>query len=558
MQRRSVSAGWGGDRHSERGEECINATAAGHRTGFFTSSRMTPWRWFASTDDARGGGAATTDPMRSAVAAEFFLRKVTAMVVVFLLGIAVALTLMAVPLYRARRATWRAEEQRQQFAQDRQLVVDFMHHMVEALGEGAARAELPQKIVHAAILCSGALSACLFERTGDGEMRSVAVEGLFPPHRPVPPAVREKLATRARFIEQVLKSETFPENEGIVGEVWRTGRGQLVADAVSDPRIVRHDDPALMVRSVIAVPLRFRERFFGVLAVANSADGEPFTQNDFSLMQSLAEQAALALHSAELLDFQIEKKQIDLDLSVASGIQQMLLPRDLPRFPGLEVDARYQAAQKISGDFYDVFPLAGRRLGVAVADVSGKGIPASLLMAICRTNLRQIAPRHESPAEALKELNRALAADVKRGTFITLLYAVIDPARDEVTLARAGHELPLISRPDAAAGSRGEFVGSDGMPLGMVSDEIFAGAIRDRTEAFRPGNVLVLYTDGLTEAPNGDDKEFAGSRLADAVRRLQGKDAREINDGIMESVDRFAGEAAQRDDLTLVTVRRVA
>ncbi len=480
------------------------------------------------------------------------------MVLFLLIGLLVGILGMLFPLARARRELDRVAEDKQRVTQERQLVVDFMHHMVEALGEGLSRQELQQRIVHAAILCSGALSACLFERSQDGQMRSAAVEGLFPPHRPLPPALRGKASTRARFIEQVLKAENFPDTEGIVGAVVQTGQGQLLADAATDPRVVVHDDPALKVRSVIAVPLRFRDRFFGVLAVANSVGGEPFTQTDFSLMQSLAEQAALALHNAEFLHFQIEKKQLDLDLSLASGIQQMLLPREAPRLGGLDLDARYLPAQKVSGDFYDLFALSETRLGVAVADVSGKGIPASLLMAICRTNLRQIALRHVSPAETLKELNRAMGGDMQRGMFITMLYAVVDTSKGAVTLARAGHELPLISRPNAATGvALGEFVGSEGMPLGMVPDEIFSAVIADRTEAFLPGDTLVLYTDGLTEAPNEDDKEFSGARLADAVRALHLRSAREINDGLLESLQRFTGTTLLRDDLTLVTVKRV-
>jgi len=479
------------------------------------------------------------------------------MFLVLIAGIVLGALAMLLPVYRSRRLADRLEEEKQQVTQERQLVVDFMHHMVEALGEGLTREALLQRIVHAAILCSGALSACLFERTEDRKMRSAAVEGLFPPHRPLPVALREKLATRARFIEQVLRSESFPDTEGIVGAVVQTGRGQLIADAGADQRVVIHEDPALRVRSLIAVPLQFRDKFFGVLAVANSADGEPFTQTDFSLMQSLAEQAALALHNAEFLNFQLEKRQLDLDLSLASGIQQMLLPKAPPQIPGLDLDARYTPAQKVSGDFYDLFALPGNRLGVAVADVSGKGIPASLLMAMCRTDLRQIAPRHESPARTLAELNRTLGGDL-RGMFITILYAVIDPARGEVTFARAGHELPLFSRRDPGTGlPRGEYVGSEGMPVGLVPDEIFSAVIADRTEPFGPGDALVLYTDGLTEAPNDEDKEFSNARLADAVRALHARNARELNDGILETVHRFAGSVPLRDDLTLVTVKRV-
>jgi sigma-B regulation protein RsbU (phosphoserine phosphatase) len=465
---------------------------------------------------------------------------------------------LLVVIVRQRRAVDRAEEDRQQMQQERERVVDFMHHMVEALGEGLTRQELLQRIVHASILCSGALSACIFERTERNTLRAVAVEGLFPPHRPLSDQAKSKLTTRAKFIEQVLTSEEFPVGDGIVGRVALSRRGELLADAAVDPNIVKHDDPALAVRSVIAVPLAFRDRFFGVLAVTNPVDDQPFSPADFTLVASLAEQAALALHNAEFLHLQLEKKQLDLDLALASSIQQMLLPRAAPSVAGLDLAARYSPSQKIGGDLYDLIPLASTRLGVVVADVSGKGIPASLLMAICRTNLRQIAPRYASPARALVELNRVLGEDMHSGLFVTMLYAVIDTATNTVTFARAGHELPLIARQDQVSGVyTTEFVGSEGMPLGLVPDQMFSSIIADRIEAFGPGDVCVLYTDGITEAPNEDLKEFSGARLADTVRLLRNRPAAEINNGVLDAVNRFAGSGAQRDDLTLVTVKRL-
>lgn len=475
-----------------------------------------------------------------------------------LIGLLAGFGVMLFPFTRTRREADRAEEENQKLAQDRQRLFDFMHLMTEAMGEGLSRQELRQRIVHASILCTGALSAAIFEQTERATMRGVAVEGLFPPHRPLTDAAKGKLTTRAKFIEQVLQSEEFPIGEGMVGRVARTRQGELLADAAADPGIVRHDDPALAVRSVIAVPLVFRDRFFGVLAVANPAGEQLFNAADFTLMQSLAEQAALSLHNMELLHLQIEKKQLDLDLSIASGIQQMLLPRGDTRVAGLELDARYAPAQRVGGDLYDIFRLSDTRVGIVAADVSGKGIPASLLMAICRTSLHQIAPRHASPAQALSELNRALAEHMQEGFYITMVYAIVDVAAGQVTIARAGHELPLLARRDATVGGcAAGFVESEGMALGMVPDEIFSAVIQDRTEPFGPGDVLVLYTDGLTEAPNETDKEFSGARLADVVRRLHGRTPREINDGIQEAVQRFAGETPQRDDFTLLTVARV-
>ncbi len=464
---------------------------------------------------------------------------------------------LCLALYRLGRVSDLREEQRSQATLDRQRVLEFMHLMAEALGEGLSRQELHQRIVHASILCTGALSACIFERTDANTMRSVAVEGLFPPHRPLPDHVKAKLITRAKFIEQVLRSEEFPVGEGIAGRVAETGRGEFVADAARDPRIVRHEDPNLVVRSVIAVPMSFRKRFFGVLAVANPVERRLFTESDFTLMQSLAEQAAVALSNTETLSVQIERKQLDLDLSIASGIQQMLLPAQSAVFPGLDLDARYAPAQRVGGDLFDIIVLSPHRLGVAVADVSGKGIAASLYMAVCRTNLRQIAPRHISPAQVLVNLNRTMAADIQGDLYVTMLYAVIDTVSNTVTFARGGHELPLFARREPATGAYlTHLVRSEGMPLGMVPDDLFSSAIEDRLEPFYPGDMMVLYTDGVTEAPNAEEKEFSSARLADVVRALHTRTAREINDGILESVRRFTGETVQRDDLTLVTVKR--
>jgi phosphoserine phosphatase RsbU/P len=480
------------------------------------------------------------------------------MISALIFGSIIGGALMMAPLTRLKRRLAAAEEGRLQMAEDRRRVIEFMHLMAEALGEGLTLQELRQRIVHASILCTGALSACIFEETPNRTMRGVAVEGLFPPHRPIPESAASHLTSRAKFIEQVLKSEEFPVGEGIVGRVAQTGKGELIADALADPRVVKHDDPALAIRSVIAVPLTFRSRFFGVLAVTNPADDKAFTEVEFSLLQSLAEQAALSLHNAEFLNLQIERKQLDMDLSLASGIQQMLLPRKTASIAGLDLAANYIPAQKVGGDLYDVIELPGGLLGVVVADVSGKGIPASLLMAITRTNLRQIAPRHTSPAGALTELNRTIAADIQSGLYVTILYAVIDAARGTVTFARAGHELPLIARRDPVSGAYlTQFSGSEGMPIGMVPDELFAEVISDKTEPFAQGDLLVLYTDGVTEAPNEDEKEFSGARLADAVRMLYTKSAADMNAGILESVRRFTGDVPQRDDFTLVTVKRL-
>jgi len=465
-------------------------------------------------------------------------------------------TLVYAFYWRARRRAVRAEEEKTSLLEERQIVLDYMHTMVDAVGERLSRDELFQRIVHASILSTGALSACIFEKGADDMMRGVAAEGLFPPHRPIPDTQRMEMGSRAKFIAQVLRSESFPVGEGIVGRVAATGRGELVTNAPSDARIVRHDDPALVVRSVIAAPIMVREKLIGVLCVCNAADGLPFTETDYSLVETLAEQAGLAVHNADFVALEVEKQRIDLDLTLASDVQQMLLPREMPLVPGLEIDARYMAAQKVGGDFYDVIPLGGGQLGVAVADVSGKGISASLLMAICRTQLRAIAPQHTSPAAVLAALNRALSADVRAGMYVTMTYAVIDAARSRFVFARAGHELPLVGWKRGGEFVQ-EFVGAEGMPLGLVDAEIFEAVIADREVAFPRDSMLVLFTDGLTEAPNEDGREFGGARLTDVLRAARDLPSAEINTAIMKAVSSFS-RGEPRDDFTLLTIKHRA
>ncbi len=476
----------------------------------------------------------------------------------FLLGGFLSAALVYAFYWRAQRDAARLEEEKQALLEERQIVIDYMHTMVDAVGERLPREELFQRIVHAAILSTGALSACIFEKGADNLMRGIAVEGLFPPHRPITDTQRMNLGTRAKFIEQVLKSEVFPVGEGLVGGVAATGRGELIAKASDDPRIVRHEDEALFVRSVIAAPIMVRKRMIGVLCVCNPSDARPFTETDYSLVEALAEQAGLAVHNADFLSLLVEKQRIDLDLALASDVQQMLLPRTMPVVPGLDLDARYLAAQKVSGDLYDVFALGQGRIGVAVADVSGKGISASLLMAICRTSLRQIAPGHGSPAHVLAELNRSLAGDMREGMYITMTYAIVDAVRNTVTLARAGHERPLLSCRDRVTGAFvSDFISSEGMPLGLVDSALFESVIEDKAVEFPPGSTLLLYTDGLTEAPNAEDKEYGTARLADALRAAHAGSAASINDYILQTVRDFSGSAGLRDDYTLLIVKRV-
>jgi len=458
--------------------------------------------------------------------------------------------------WHLRREMFALDEVNQRLHDDRTIVVGFMHDLIESIGQGISREALLQQVVGAAVGCTGAMSACIFDRTGSS-LRGVAMHGLFPPHRPLPESVRRKSSLRTEFLEQVLRAESFEVGEGLVGTVAQDGRGLLIPDAMEDPRIVVHEDPALQVRSVIVVPIRFRDQVIAVLAIVNRSDGMPFDEADFSLANALAEQAALAIQNLSLMDLQIERNRLEADLSLASNIQGMLLPSVFPSTPGLSVAALYEPAQKVGGDLYDLIRIDEFRYAVAVADVAGKGIPASLIMAITQSNLGHFARQSDSPLAAVRGLNEVICNETRKEMFVTLVYALVDLEAETLTVVRAGHEAPLLcSRADETAGARVETIKSRGMALGMVDDRIFTRSIEATTRPFRLGDVLLLFTDGIVEAANAKGEEFGGERLREVLLSAQRSNPEMINRQIRERVGQWSGSHDPDDDITLLCLKR--
>jgi len=455
---------------------------------------------------------------------------------------------------RWRKWALKLDEEQRAREREREIVLGFMHSYVEAVGEGVSREELYRIVAHSALASTGALSSCIFEVRGN-ELAAVAVEGLFPPQTPLPRGTSYQISTRARFIEGILRSQKIPSGKGLLGEVASTGEGVLLCDARDDPRLVHIDDPALAVRCMIAVPIRFKNKMIAVLAVANSADGGTFSGNDFSIAMGIAEQAALAVHNLELIEAQRAKSKMDVDLALASSIQSMLLPKKMPSTPTVDFSALYLPAQKVGGDLYDVFAIDENRYGVAVADVSGKGVAASLIMAICQSNLRHLARSGISPVRVLSGLNAIMREEMRRDMFVTMIYAIVDVAEETITIARAGHELPLMLRRNADGELVAEFLDSGGMALGMAREKIFDAAIEEKTYPFGKDEILVLYTDGITEAANRSGAQYGSERMAQSLDDFRDRASVEINERIFDRVLLFTEGSPQSDDVTMLTIK---
>lgn len=442
---------------------------------------------------------------------------------------------------------------------EKKIIVEFMHNLAVAIGEGVARKDLYQRIVHTAVMTTGAMSACVYEKRPNGKLQGVATEGLFPPQRKMRENLEEEEdATRARFLEKILSSEILEEGEGIVGEVAKTGKPVFVANAQTDPRIVKHPDPALAIRSMVYSPLIQDDSILGVLVVANPSSGLTFSEMDFSLVNSLAEQAALAIKNSDAMNLRLEKSRMDTDLSLAKEVQELFLAQKSPDSKGLEIDARYLPSSQVGGDFYDFYKLSSSKFAVCIADVSGKGVPASLLMAICQTNLRHYVSKSRTPSAVLKKLNLDLEKRIREDMFITLFLAIIDTQANTVTYARAGHEPALLAkRNDKEGKTEVEKLHGNGMALGMVPHEFFEESIEDKTVSFEPGDVMVLFTDGVTETENEEREEFSLNRLCDELSRGLPLKPDEFNRRLLADLDSYSSPSFERDDLTIVTLKRV-
>jgi sigma-B regulation protein RsbU (phosphoserine phosphatase) len=235
---------------------------------------------------------------------------------------------------------------------------------------------------------------------------------------------------------------------------------------------------------------------------------------------------------------------------LARGMQAGLLPRETPQIPGWEFAARWQPAREVAGDFYDFIPLEGGRLGLVLADVSDKGMPAALFMALCRNTIRASVSRASSPADGIAHANRLICADAADGMFVTLFYAQLDPQTGEFSYVNAGHNPPLL----CTEGGELTQLMPTGMALGVLPDFPF----EQRTAHLKPGDFVLLYTDGVTDATGAPGRRFGMERLQRVVLDRQHAHAADLVAALEAAIGDFAGASAPFDDVAILVVKRGA
>jgi sigma-B regulation protein RsbU (phosphoserine phosphatase) len=274
------------------------------------------------------------------------------------------------------------------------------------------------------------------------------------------------------------------------------------------------------------------------------------TQDEFgSLARSFNAMAAdLREYISTLKRTTAEKERMLKELEIAKGIQESFLPESAPELPGFDLEGFSLPALEVGGDFYDFIPLDSDHYGLVIADVSGKGVPAALFMALSRTLIRASASTIEDPVSSIREANRHIFNDSKSCMFVTLFYAVLDYKKKSLVFVNAGHNPPVYF---GAGAARVALLNAEGVALGVL-DEI---PLKSVELQLRPGDVVVLYTDGVTEAMNENDEEYGVERLTACVEAEKGRSSKEIIDALVRDITKFAGAKAQHDDITIMVLK---
>ena len=456
--------------------------------------------------------------------------------------------------YYQRRRIRVLERSHEEIQVEETLVFDFLHGLGEAFSETIRPQELHRLIVEGATRILDAHGGALYltDRTG-GKLTPAFISNGCPPLVDVPSNILQQAAATPIALESYLRLHSITPGEGLIGRVWQAGQSVCLKEFSEAPELAKLRGSAFGSSSVMAVALRYGQQDLGVLAVANGPMGSPFSQSDFVVFKSIAEQSAFALYNAIIYSMANEKKRLDHDLEIARDIQRILLPAEAPAINGFQISGINVPARQVSGDYFDYIHVDDERLGVAIADVSGKGVPASLIMAICRSVLRAEAVRNPSPADVLRKVNRQLYPDIKEDMFISMAYLILDHERNGITLARAGHDAPLLYRQESQTVTP---VKSPGMVVGIDSGNVFDRLTADFAIRLERDDCLVLYTDGVTEALNTEGDEFGLERTIQSVRASASNGAPAIVKQLIGDVRNFTGSHPQNDDITLIAIRK--
>lgn len=356
------------------------------------------------------------------------------------------------------------------------------------------------------------------------------------------------LKTMVRKVRSDYAGIPYRLGDQITGWMIKNQQPLMIADLSTDERF-RMPPEAASVRNLLCVPLRLKGGMIGVLAVFNKLAGDAFSDSDQRLLMIIAAQSAQVIEAARLYEEERALARIEQELNTARDIQRRLLPKVPPSIPGYDIAGRSEAARMVGGDYFDFLGDGDRSLGVCLADVSGKGISAALVMAAVQATVRSQSLTGLPLAEQTGNANRLLYGSTESDKFVTMFYGALSPDSGEVRYTNAGHNPPALFR----GGSEPELLETGGPVLGVLPQAPYS----EGTAEISPGATLVIYSDGISEAMNAADEEYGEERFFELVQKNPEASAAQLVDLVFGAVKDFCGEAPQTDDMSLIVIRRL-
>src|SRR6056297_1024516 len=427
-------------------------------------------------------------------------------------------------------------------------VFNFIKNINEALSEHSAVQNVLDLVIASVVENTHADGGViLLYNEDDQKLRVRSIVGYYPPPFKVPSIVTQKIGK----IDDYFKSKPLSLDGTYIGRAARE-QSPLYIPHAEKSREIREliKDDINYCSSLILIPLTVSGRLYGVLSIISRDPEHRFSEQDFERTQVFADYTSLTMDALYNYVELVEKREIEREVEIAGGIQRNLFPRELPSDSRVKISAQTIPARGVSGDYYDIIQLPqDNRMGILVCDVAGKGIPASLVMVMIRTILHLIADETRSASEFVSFINRGVAGNVGIERFATLSFLILNPMNGSAEYCNAAQHPLIVYQP-----SRQSFrqIDSEGVPVGIDATWDYP----QTSFQIEKNDLLVFYTDGITEAMNSEDQQFGFDRLIKVIENNCSLPPEELKQKIFASIDEFVGEASQHDDETLIIVQK--
>ena len=352
--------------------------------------------------------------------------------------------------------------------------------------------------------------------------------------------------TMQRVIDKRMGEVPYRLGASLTGWMLKNQENLMIDDISTDKRFPGISSESGAVKSVVSVPLKVKDKIIGLITLFNKKSGK-FGPEDQRFLSIVATQSAQVLENARLYEEEQKLKIIEDELKTAQNIQKSLLPKENPAIPGIDIAGTYYPAREVGGDYFDYIQIDENRLGLAIGDVSGKGLPAALLMSHLHASLRASAPVNISAKDCVAKTNSLLCQCIAEGKFITMFYGVLNTSDRSFLFTNAGHNYPLLFKRDGTV----ERLETGNLIMGVMPDFPYT----EKSIFLNPGEILVLYTDGVTEAESGTGEQFEEKRVIDVVTKNAQLSSAQLCQKLFDEVQAFQKDAVQQDDFTLVIAK---